>query len=170
MEEIQDRFAGYVVENQNKLYRIAYCYVHNKDDALDIVQNSICVALEKLHTLRNPDAMVTWFYRILVNESINLIRKNEKEIPKDDVDSSFDEEVILINKGESKFEGEELMEEVRKLPATTQTIIYLHYFEEMKLKDIAKLTDTNESTVKSRLYSGLCKLRKNMEVYGSERA
>ena len=53
----------------------------------------------------------------------------------------------------------ELYEAVRQLPPETQTIIFLHYYEEYTLKEISKITGYNLNTVKSRLYAGLRKLQ-----------
>ena len=50
--------------------------------------------------------------------------------------------------------------EIHKLPPEMQTVIMLHYFEEMTLKEISTVTGVNLNTVKSRLYSALGKLKK----------
>lgn len=80
-QDLFDVLVEYIVENQAKLYRVAYCYVNNQDDALDVVQNAICKALENYCSLRNPDAIKTWLYRILVNESLNFIKKRKGRFP-----------------------------------------------------------------------------------------
>lgn len=43
----QDEFAGFVHENQHKFYRLAYSYVKNRDEALDLVQEAVVRALQK---------------------------------------------------------------------------------------------------------------------------
>ena len=53
----------------------------------------------------------------------------------------------------------ELYEAVRQLTPETQTIIFLYYYEEYTLKEISKITGYNINTVKSRLYTGLKKLK-----------
>ena len=58
----QDEFAGFVHENQHKFYRLAYSYVKNRDEALDLVQEAVVRALQKLSALRQPEYMKTWFY------------------------------------------------------------------------------------------------------------
>ena len=40
-QELYDRIVAYIVENQEKFYRLAYSYVRNQEDALDIVQNAV---------------------------------------------------------------------------------------------------------------------------------
>lgn len=68
----------FIVENQNHFYRIAYSYLRNKEDALDAVQNTACKALENYQKLRTDTALKMWVYRILVNESMQLIRDKKK--------------------------------------------------------------------------------------------
>ena len=78
-QEVYDKMTGYIIENQNKFYRLAFSYAHNKEDALDIVQNAVCKALDHYESLKNADALKTWFYRILVNESNYFLKKNNRE-------------------------------------------------------------------------------------------
>lgn len=73
--DLYQKIVAYILENQNKFYRLAYSYVRNQEDALDVVQNSVCKALEYYGDLRNEHAVKTWMYRIIVNESLHVIRE-----------------------------------------------------------------------------------------------
>ena len=66
----------YIVNNQENFYKIAYSYVKNEDDALDIVHDAICKALYKIDSLKDIEVVKSWFYKILINSSIDYIRKN----------------------------------------------------------------------------------------------
>ena len=70
----------YIVNNQESFYKIAYSYVKNEDDALDIVHDAICKALYKIDSLKDIEVVKSWFYKILINSSIDYIRKNYKYI------------------------------------------------------------------------------------------
>ena len=50
------------------------------------------------------------------------------------------------------------------LPEQMKSIILLHYFEELTLKEISQALEVNLNTVKTRLYAALKRLKKNMEV------
>ena len=65
----------FILENQENFYRIAFSYLRNKEDALDAVQNTVCKALENYQMLRVDTALKMWVYRILVNESLKMIRE-----------------------------------------------------------------------------------------------
>ena len=151
---MRERLIEFLLENQNKFYRYAFTYVHHREMAMDTVQNSFLKAIENIHTLKNPDAMKTWFYRILTNECLLLLKKAQKEQL---VEPSEIKDEIYFEKA---YEGSlELYEAVRQLSPETQTIIFLHYYEEYTLKEISKITGYNVKTVKSRLYAGLKKLK-----------
>ena len=78
-QNLYDSVAAYIIENQNRFYRLAYSYVGDREAALDVVQNAILKGLEKCDTLRNQDAVKTWFYRIVVNEALQILRARKRE-------------------------------------------------------------------------------------------
>lgn len=150
-----EKIVNYIVENQDKFYRLAYSYAGNQEDALDIVQNAVCKILEKYEGIRNENAIRTWCYRILVNESMTFLKSREKEKPLDDAGEM---EVPYIEK---QFETEDdFYEKIGRLPEEIQTVIKLRFYEELTLKEIAKIAEVNLNTVKARLYRGLKLLKK----------
>lgn len=144
-----DALKKYILSDQNKFYRLAYSYTKNSDDAADVVQEAICKAIAKVNTLLNEDYVKTWFYRILINESLNYIRKNKRCIQK---------EKILVN---ASYEDKDIAQSytvfnaVSILEPKMRTVIILRYYEDIKLTEIAKVTNSNLNTVKSRLYKAL---------------
>ena len=74
----------HIVSGQADFYRLAFSYVKNRDAALDVVQESIVKALTKADTLREPAYLRTWFYRILLNESMNHFRRGRRLVPLED--------------------------------------------------------------------------------------
>lgn len=156
-QDLYDYIVAYIVENQNKIYRLAYSYVRNREDALDVVQNAVCKALENYGGIRNEGAISTWFYRILVNESLLFI-KERKRMTLGETDQ---EEAHYEEKG---FEiQDDLYDSINRLDGDTQTIIKLRFFEELSLKEIAQITEMNLNTVKARLYRGLRQLKVNIQ-------
>ena len=151
---MREQLTQFLLDHQQKFYRYAFTYVHHRELAMDMVQNSFVKAIEQIHTLRNPDAMKTWFYRILTNECLQALKKAQREHLVEPAD--IQDEIYLEKAYEPALE---LYEAIRQLPPETQTIIYLHYYEEYTLKDISKITGVNLNTVKSRLYAGLKKLK-----------
>ena len=156
-QDLYDYIVAYIVENQNKFYRLAYSYVRNREDAMDVVQNKACKALENYGGIRNEGAISTWFYRILVNESLLFI-KERKRMTLGETDQ---EEAHYEEKG---FEiQDDLYDSINRMDGDTQTIIKLRFFEELSLKEIAQITEMNLNTVKARLYRGLRQLKVNIQ-------
>ena len=158
MQDIYDCTVQYIIENQNKFYRLAYSYVREEQAALDVVQNAICRGLENCYSLRNPLALKTWFYRIVVNESLQYLRKRKNETP------LTEEQAAGLTYSEPAFdEDHRAYEAVMRLPDAMKTVVILHYYEDLTLKQIAEITDAPLSTVKTRLYSALRKLKSTLK-------
>lgn len=155
----QDRYESlvqFILENQESFYRIAFSYLRNKDDALDVVQNAVCKALENYQMLRKDTALKMWMYRILVNESLKITREKKKVILFDNtedkmLEQSYEDKSILFS--------DDFTQQIKSLDDDTQKIFILRYFEEMPLKEIATIMDMNLNTVKAKIYRGLSKLK-----------
>lgn len=155
-KKIFDRLTAYIVENQNRFYRLAYSYVRNREDALDAVQSAVCRALEYGGRLQNGEAVKTWFYRILVNECLRMIKERER------FPEAREEEEIPYE--EKSFEpADDLDPFLSRLDQDTRTIIKLRFFEEMTIAEISRITGLKLNTVKAKLYRGLKQLRITMK-------
>ena len=58
-----------LIEKYDRLYRLAYSYVYNEDDALDIVQESACKAIIQCKKLKDTTKLLPWLCRIVVNKN-----------------------------------------------------------------------------------------------------
>ncbi|MBB4825125.1 RNA polymerase sigma-70 factor (ECF subfamily) [Sporosarcina luteola] len=147
----------FIVEHQQAHYRLAYSYVKNKDNALDIVQESILKALRSVDRLEEMKFLKTWFYRIVVNTAIDFLRKNGRvSVMNDEI---LDTHLPVSKDGKNDLD---LRDAIDELPAVHKTIIILRFFEDMKIDEIAAITGDNVNTVKTRLYAALKKLRVEM--------
>lgn len=154
---MEEQIVEYVLKNKEKYYRLSYSYVKNTDDALDIVQESVYKAISSVNSLKNPDYLKMWLYRIVVNTSIDFIRKNKKITVMDE------ESLFIFDKGKNdKYEDIDLKLALSELPAKYKTIVILRYFEDLKIEEIAEILNENINTVKTRLYKALEILRISM--------
>lgn len=152
------KFEDYIINNNELFYRLAYSYVKNTDDALDVVQESIYKAFSSIDSLKDYSYIKTWFYRIIVNTSLDLLRKRKREVVTDE-EYIFDE-----NNGEcDKYHDIDLKNALDDLPEMYRSIIILRYFEDLKLEEISQVLNENINTVKTRLYKGLKILRISMD-------
>ncbi|ASB90889.1 RNA polymerase sigma factor [Bacillus sonorensis] len=145
---------AFITDGKEHVYRLAYSYVKNQEDALDIVQESIHKALASVDSLRNPETMKSWFYKILVRTAIDFLRKQKKLKVMDD------QTIEYLSKGkEDTYQDTDLYEALEELPHPYKTIIVLRFFEDLKLEEIAEITGENINTTKTRLYRGLKLMR-----------
>lgn len=148
-----------ILEQYNQYYRLAYSYVHNEADAEDIVQNGTYKALRGSKDLRSPEYAKTWVYRIMLNEIFAFVRR-----PKTESYEKLQEEMgVELEQVEDTYEDIDLQRALESLPEQDKAIVILKFFEGKKLEEIAEILNENVSTVKSRLYRSMKKLRIKLE-------
>ena len=86
-KKLYEKLIQYILDHQDRFYRLAYSYTKNQEDALDAVQNAVCKALEAYENIRNADAIKTWFYRILINECLRVIKRRKQDAVSADMDA-----------------------------------------------------------------------------------
>lgn len=146
-----EKLLNLIEVDKERLYRIAYAYVKNEDDAKEIVQEAVYKAFVNIKKLKTLDSFQGWITRILVNSSLDFIKKRNR------VTLVTDE--VLINSPSSDKDYLDLYEAMDNLPVIEKTVIILKYFEDYKIKDIAVILKLSESQVKNHLHSSLKKLR-----------
>ena len=139
-----------LLSQYSRYYRLAYSYVHNEQDALDIVQESAYKAMRDCRSVQNDAYLGTWLYRIVINTALEFLRKNKREDTVEEVTEPL----------HSNWELEEMLEHLND---REKSVIILRFFEDCKLEDIAQITGENLNTVKARLYRALRKLRPEAE-------
>lgn len=153
-------FLDLVEPQKNKLYKIAYTYVKNQDDALDIIQETMFKAYTGIDKLKNPKYFDTWLTKILINVSINTLNKNNNT-------TYLDESSIPSYNNLDEHEGKlDLENELNKLDKKYREVIVLRYFNDFTIKEISKLLDIPLGTAKTNLYRGLESLRKSIDERG----
>ncbi len=144
-------------EQRDKLYRIAYLYVKNENDAIDIFQETTYKAFKSIHNLKEPDFFHTWLTKILINTSLDFIKRNQKVIPFENVEDYAKTEGTPL---EARMD---LMAAIDKLSATYKTVIILRFYKDFTVKQIAEILDCPEGTVKTYLHRATNQLKKELK-------
>ncbi len=147
-----------LIENYEKYYRLAFSYVHNEADAMDIVQEGAYKAMLKWESLEREDFVETWIYRIMLNEIFSMLRKRTRN-----EESMADPDCLEEIPADTPADSLSLRDALDQLQPKEKALVELRYFEDLKLEEIAGALDENLSTVKSRLYRTLRKLRIALE-------
>lgn len=152
----EDSFTELIDSMQERLYRMAFSYVRNKDEALEIVQETVFKAFISIHKLQQPQYFRTWLTKIAVNCALDYIRKSSKIVYMDkDPGASYNPELSE--------EAIDLQEALTGLDPKSRMVIVMRYFEDLPIKEIAEVLEMPQSTVKSIIYRGLEKLKINLE-------
>ncbi len=142
-----------LLENYESYYRLAFSYVHREADAMDIVQEGAYKAMLKANSLQEESFASTWVYRVMINTAKNYLKKYNREY------EVLQEENVAAKEDCIEID---LQSAVEKLPLEEKTLIILRFYEDKTLSEIAQILQENLSTVKSRLYRTLQKLRKEL--------
>lgn len=144
--------------HKDQLYRMAYIYTRNIDDALDVIQETAYQAYKKISTLKNEKYFKTWIIRITINCSINLVRKQE---------TALNMEPAYIEKSVYKDDDVPLYIIIEELLSylnySEKSVIVLKFYFGYSYKEIAEMLDLPIGTIKSRYYRSLDKLRNSVE-------
>ncbi|MFJ7952602.1 sigma-70 family RNA polymerase sigma factor [Lysinibacillus sp. NPDC096418] len=143
---------------EEDIYRMAYVYVKNKDDALDIVQEVAYQSFKNISTLKKPEYFKTWMMKIAINCALNLIKKNKKVIQ---LKPEF--EVLVGSADEDISLSLSLQELMDALQEDEKSVILLKYYNDRTLKEISEILEIPLGTAKSILYRALDKLRQNIK-------
>lgn len=143
---------------EEDIYRMAYVYVKNESDALDVVQEVAYRSFKKIKTLKNPEYFKTWLIKIAITCSIDLVRKNNNVVqlkPEYDECISFEDEDIPLS-----ITLQELLDQLNE---DEKSIVILKFYEGYSFKEIADLLNMPIGSAKSVLYRALGKLRKQFK-------
>lgn len=118
----------------------------NRQDAEDCYQNVFLKLYRNMAMLlKEPEHLKAWLITVTVNECKNAcrFRIRHKTEPLEAVSSFYEDE-----------HDRQLMEQIMKMPSIYREAIYLHYYMGYSVTEVAKITDSREGTVKSRLKRG----------------
>lgn len=147
---VNERAARLLDEYGNHVLRLAYSYLHNMNDAEDILQDTLIQFLKAAPTLDSPEHEKAWLLRVAANLSKNRIDYNRLRAA-----DELDEELAAEEREDLSF----VWEAVKSLPVQYREVIHLFYHEGYRAAQIARILGRKESTVRSDLRRGREKLK-----------
>jgi RNA polymerase sigma-70 factor (ECF subfamily) len=153
-----------ILERKGDIYRLAYVYMRDENDALDILHDTVYRAYVSIKKLKNPEYFNTWLTRIVINCSLSALKKrrkineNEEKVFGEDINDSNYENIEDIIVSEI-----DLMKSIERLTFNEKTIVMLKYFQDFTITQIAEVLSCPIGTVKSRLNKALKLLRTELE-------
>jgi RNA polymerase sigma-70 factor, ECF subfamily len=153
-------FTELVIRYQRQVYNAAYWVLRRAEDANDITQEVFLKVAERLDDYDPRFKFFSWIYRIAVNESLNLLRRNNREQA---LDHELDVTAVDGDNPEQQLGDEQLSRRIRtalmRMTAADRTVLTLRHFSECSYHEIGQILDLDEKTVKSRLFEARQRLR-----------
>lgn len=144
----EEAFEQLITLESEKLYRTAFLYVRNKEDALDVLQETVCKAFVGIHKLKQPKYFSTWLVRILIRTAYEVLQKKKKTVL---TGEAFIHKLTegTIHKPE---EDLDLTNAISNLDPDYKTVIILFYFHDLSIKPISEKMEKPEGTIKTYLH------------------
>ena len=153
----REAFGELIIMHQEYLYKLAYMYTKNEQDALDAVQECAMRAMISMDKLREPQYFKTWITRILINSIYRAQQKYRNSSPFEDYNEAAPEQTLSIE------EKTDLYDALDLLPPMYKTVVILQYFHGMKIKDIAEVMNIPQGSVKAYLHRAKELLRRQLD-------
>lgn len=156
----REAFTDLVVRYQRPIYNAAFWVLRSVEDAQDVAQNVFLRVAERLDEYDGQYKFFSWIYRIAVNESLNLLRRQGRE---EALDDEIDIADVETANPESQVSHAQLSQRIRSalmgLSTNDRVVLTLRHFSECSYREIAQILDLDERTVKSRLFEARQRLR-----------
>ena len=157
-----DAFRYFVKQYKDMAFTISMSVVKNEFTATEVIQESFVKAFQNLKSFKGKSKFSTWFYRIVINESIKAVSRKENkylDIEAGSINHPFNEP-DAINKLKEEEQKYYINEALNKLPANESLVLRLFYLNENHIDEICEMTGWTNSKVKVLLH----RARKNFEV------
>lgn len=148
------------------LLKLVYSYVNSQEVAEDLTQDIFIKCYKTLDTFKGRSSIKTWLWRIAINQCKDYLKSwhkrnvfpSENQTVFDQVDHEHVEHHVI-----QKDTDVALVRAVMKLPIKYREVVYLHYYEDLPIKEISAVINKNQNTIKTRLKRAKELLRKELE-------
>ncbi|ACB59651.1 RNA polymerase, sigma-24 subunit, ECF subfamily [Exiguobacterium sibiricum 255-15] len=146
-------FEQLILLHNEQLYRTAYVYVKNEQDALDVVQETVYKAFISIGQVKEPKYFVTWLTKILIRNCYRVL--NQQTAVADLIEQ-------IPVKESSREEHLDLIDALSHLRKEYRDVLVLFYFHDVPMKEIASFIGITLNTVKTYLRRGREELKKQL--------
>lgn len=151
-EEIMEKYGDMV-------YRICLTVTGNPEDARDSFQETFLRLVRNRNKIKNEEHLKAWLIRVSTNCSRTIASSQWNRTTQGIREEDMEKSVCQPGQGE-------LLSELRKLPDKYAVALYLFYYEEYSVREIGKLLNRGENSVKTLLQRGRKLLKKRLEEGG----
>ena len=173
-------FDALILKYGDKLFGLVYSMTSHKEDTHDLLQEIFAKAYQSLPSFRGKSTFYTWIYQIATNRTLNFLkkRKNRAATSLDDMESSVQQDPALIDTThDSNPERRTNINELQKrlneammgLSEAHRMVVTLFDIQGISHGEIAKVLETSEGTIRSRLHYAHLQLQSALQDTWDER-
>ena len=167
----REAFTELMIRYQRPIYNAAFWILRSADDARDIAQAVFLKVAEHLDEYDSQYRFFSWIYRIAVNESLNLLRRNgHEEALDEEADFPESESANPEARARAVERTRDIERALLSMSSADRAVIVLRHFSECSYQEIAQILDIDEKTVKSRLFEARNRLRSLLQDHRPERS
>lgn len=147
--------ASRLVETYTPLImRIGYTYLHSREDAEDICQETLLKLVRRGEPFADEEHEKAWVVRVAINGCKDLLKSAARQRS-----VGLEEESL---QAAPDGEASDVLEAVQALPETYREPIFLHYCEGYKIAEIARITGKSKHAIAKNLSRGRAMIRKTL--------
>ncbi len=164
-------FEELVRRHQGRVYAVAYRLTGNREDALDVAQDSLIKAYQRIDAWQPTGSFLPWLLRLTTNQGIDFLRRRKRQ-RHEQLDETFIRESEhapiepSIMDTDQRVRAQEIDARIREalvvLSETQRTVFVLRHFEGLQLTEIAEELGCTVGSVKVHLFRALKKLQKEL--------
>lgn len=161
----KEAFTTLILSLEKDLYKIAKVRLKNDDDIYDVLQETIIIAFKSVKNLRKTQYFKPWIIKILVNQSNAVYRQKycKKIISFEDIEDTTVDKIYDLENIELTLDFNLLC---NKLAYEDRIIIILYYMEKFTDKEIGKILNLKENTVKTKRVRAKQKIKNILKLGG----
>jgi RNA polymerase sigma-70 factor (ECF subfamily) len=141
--------------------RLAYRFTGNREDALDVLQETFTYLIRKFPGFELTAAMMTFLYPVVKNSALAIRRKRHAS-----ASNALLEELPAYPTSEIDESRERIALLIKNIPAGQREVLLMRFVDDMELSEIATALEIPLGTVKSRLHNALAALREDRATRG----
>lgn len=145
-----------------QMLNISNRIVNNRMEAEDVLQESFISAFTRLSSYRGESSFGSWLKRIVINKSLNVVRK-KKQFFEDINEEILGEEVEEKEEEGFEYSVKDIHNAMQELPDGYRVVFSLYMFEDLSHSEIAEQLDISVNTSKSQLSRARRKMKVLME-------
>lgn len=169
MQGDKEAFSALFMQTYRSMFLVARRFLKRDEDIYDAMQNGYLKAYKYLPSLQSPEAFLVWLKKIMENAARDVRADlTDMELFCEDINEFSDE--LTADRMESSERRADIQSVLSQLDPQQATVLTLHYYDGMKLSEIAKMLDEPPSTVRSRFAKAKRTLVERLKVKGIDKS